>query len=190
MKLFIMALSIVASITLVGCGDSPKSSGSSAHADHDEHADHDGHDHSGHDHSDHGHAEEGPHQGSLIELGNEAYHAEMVHDEATGTVTVYLLDSAAKTSVPIDATELLVNLTHDSAAEQFKLAANPQENDPEGKSSRFVSTDAELVEDLDLEGVEAKLVTTIAGKQYRGDIHHDHEGHQHGEGEHDHDHSH
>ena len=29
----------------------------------------------------HAHPSEGPHGGSLIELGNEEYHAELVHDE-------------------------------------------------------------------------------------------------------------
>jgi hypothetical protein len=90
--------------------------------------------------------------------------------------------------VPIYETKVLVNLTHDGSAEQFELAANPQSTDPSGKSSRFVSTDAELAEDLDIEGIEAKLVTTIGGKQYRGNIEHDHdhEGHHEGADGHDH----
>ena len=54
---------------------------------------------SAHEHDEHAHAHEGPHHGSIVELGNEEYHAEIVHDDATGTVTVYLLDSSAKKSV-------------------------------------------------------------------------------------------
>ncbi len=129
----------------------------------------------------HNHPTEGPHHGSLIELGNEEYHAELVHDEDAGTVTFYLLDSSAKNAVPIEAATLLVNLTHDGQAEQFSLAAHPQVSDPSGKASRFNSSDAELAEELDHEGVEAQLVVSIGGKQYRGEIHHDHdhEGHGH-----------
>ena len=129
----------------------------------------------------HDHPTEGPHHGGLIELGNEEYHAELVHDEAAGTVTIYLLDSSAKNAVPIEAETLLVNLTHDGQAEQFSLAAHPQISDPSGKASRFNSTDSELAEELDHEGVEAQLVVSILGKQYRGEIHHEHghEGHEH-----------
>lgn len=50
--------------------------------------------------------------GDLVELGNEEFHAEVVHGEA-GSVTVYILDSAAKVTVPIDATELTINVSHD-----------------------------------------------------------------------------
>lgn len=200
MKILAMSLLLVATTSFLGCGSSEAPTPSS-HADHDGHVDgdehashddHDGHDHDDdeHGHDDHGHPSEGPHHGSLIELGNEEYHAELVHDEAAGTVTVYLLDASAKTSVPIYETKILVNLTHDGSAEQFELAASPQSTDPSGKSSRFVSTDAELAEDLDIEDVEAKLVATIGGKQYRGEIEHDHdhEGHDEGDDGHDHDH--
>lgn len=126
------------------------------------------------------HPSEGPHHGGLIELGNEEYHAELVHDDAAGNVTIYILDSAAKQSVPIDAAELKINLSLDGNAEQFSLAASPDANDPAGKASRFTSTDAELAEELDHEGA-AQLVVTINGKQFRGEIVHDddHEEHNH-----------
>ena len=119
------------------------------------------------------HPSEGPHHGELIELGNEAYHAELVHDDAAGSVTIYLLDSEAKKSVPIDTAELLVNLSHEGQAEQFKLAANPDVGDPPGMSSRFTSTDTELAEELDHS--EAELVVMIGEKQFRGAIAHDHD---------------
>ena len=125
----------------------------------------------GHDHD---HPSEGPHHGHLIELGAEEYHAEFVHDEEAGTVTVYILDAAAKESVPIEAAEIAINLKHDGQGEQFKLAASPDKGDPEGMSSRFVSNDEELGEDLELEDAEAQLVLKIAGKSYRGKIAHDH----------------
>lgn len=130
-----------------------------------------------HDAHDHEHPSEGPHHGSLIELGNEEYHAELVHGD-DGTVTIYILDGSAKTAVPIEAEDVTVNLTHDGAAEQFKLAAKPDTSDPPGKSSRFESRDEELASDLDAEGSNARLVVTIDGKQFTGKITHDH-GHKH-----------
>jgi len=161
------------SIAMIGCADNepssdgPISTGPPATVD----------SHEGHDHP-----TEGPHHGSLIELGAEEYHGEFVHDEEAGTVTIYVLDSAAKTSVPIEASEITINLKHDGKGEQFKLAAKPDSGDAEGKSSRFVSSDKELGEDLHSEDAEATLVLSINGKSYRGKIAHDHD--------HAHDHAH
>ncbi|MCA9051206.1 MAG: hypothetical protein KDA89_20860, partial [Planctomycetaceae bacterium] len=127
-----------------------------------------------HDHA-HDHPTEGPHHGDLVELGNEEYHAEVVHDDDANGVTIYILDGAATGQVPIDAAELTINLTHDGQPEQFVLKAAPDGDDPEGKSSRLVSDDKELSEDLDAEGVEPKLVVEINGKSYRGTIEHSHD---------------
>ncbi|MCA9174433.1 MAG: hypothetical protein KDB14_08105 [Planctomycetales bacterium] len=133
-----------------------------------------GHD-DGHNHAAEGHPTEGPHHGELIELGNEEYHAELLHDDSS--VTIYILDSGAAKQTPIDAGELMVNLTHDGKPEQFKLLADPDAGDPEGKSSRFLLKDETLAHAIDEPGAEPKLVVTIAGKSYRGEMAHDHEGH-------------
>lgn len=123
----------------------------------------------------HNHPTEGPHHGDLVELGNEEYHAEIVHGDG-GQVTVYILDSQAAAAVPIDASEVVINLSHDGQAEQFKLPAAADANDPAGKSSRYTLTDEELASDLDAEGTAAKVVITIDGKPFSGKIEHQHEG--------------
>jgi uncharacterized lipoprotein NlpE involved in copper resistance len=131
----------------------------------------------------HDHPSEGPHHGSLIELGKEAYHAELVHDEKTGSVTIYILDSAAKKSVPIKAESVLINAKHDGKGAQFTLAAAPESTDPAGQSSRFSTQEKTLGEVLDEEGTTARLVLEIDGKSYSGEISvHDHD--------HDHKHAH
>ena len=169
LPLFSVALFLV-SLTFFGCN----SQGGTDSSD-----DHSGHAHGGGDHEGHDHPTEGPHHGSLIELGNEEYHGELVHDDQAGTVTIYLLDGAVKNAVPIDAAEITINLKHDGQGEQFKLAASPDSGDPQGKASRFASSDPELGADLDREGTEARLVVEIAGKSYTGEISdHDH-GHDH-----------
>lgn len=128
----------------------------------------------------HAHPTEGPHHGELVELGNEAYHAEIVHGEG-GAVTVYILDSSAAKAVPIDAPEVAINLTHNGEAEQFKLAAAPDAGDPDGKASRFMLQDEHLAADLDAQGTVAKLVIVIDGTQFTGKIEHAHDaaGHEH-----------
>lgn len=121
----------------------------------------------------HEHPSEGPHHGSLIELGKEEFHAELVHDDKS--VTIYVLDSVAKNPVPVDVSEVVINVLHDGKPEQFKLAAAPQESDPSGKSSRFVANDPELASHLDDEAAAPKLAITISGKSYRGTITHEHD---------------
>ncbi len=127
----------------------------------------------------HEHASEGPHHGTLVELGKEEFHAEVVHDDKS--VTIYILDSSASKAVSIDAKELTINLLHDGKPEQFKLAASPDDGETDGKSSRFTLADAELVEHVDDESSAAKLMVTINGIPYRGEIKHDHDhsGHDH-----------
>lgn len=168
----LLTFSLIGVLTVFGCGNPTPEGGNSTAGE----SDHD------HDHGDHDHPSEGPHHGTLIELGNEEYHAELVHDEETKQVTIYLLDSAVKESVSIPATEVTINISHDGMGEQFKLAAVPQDGDPEGTSSKFVSDDVHLAEDLDHEGSKATLVVTIDGKPYRSPIEHSHDD------DHDHDH--
>jgi hypothetical protein len=128
---------------------------------------------------DHAHASEGPHHGTLIELGNEEYHAELIHDETT--VTVFLLDSSAAKISPIDANELTINLISAGKPAQFKLAASPDVGDAVGTSSRFALPSPELVEHLEHDHAGARLIVLINGKSYRGNIQHDHEhDHEHG----------
>jgi len=127
----------------------------------------------------HAHPSEGPHHGTLVELGKEEFHAEVVHDDKS--VTVYILDSSASKAVPIDAKELTINLMHDGAPEQFSLAASPEVGETDGNSSRFKLADAELVGHVDDESSAAKLTVTINDTPYRGEIKHDHDhsGHDH-----------
>lgn len=154
----------------LGCGG-PTDNGSNAGADA-PHAD------AADDHSEDAHPSHGPHEGDLIELGDEEYHAEVVHNHDNDSVTIYILDSAIKNAVAIESKEIVVNLQHDGKGEQFKLAASPEQADAEGTSSRFVSTDKEFAEELDHNHGDATLVVTIKGKQYRGKINHDHAGHE------------
>jgi hypothetical protein len=140
----------------------------------------------------HDHPSEGPHGGDLIELGNEEYHGELLHphsDDGGGenVVAIFILDGSAKNVVPIEATEVTLNLVHDGKPAQFQLAASPEEGEHEGKSSRFVSSDAGLLAHFGEEEIDGRLAVTINGKAYNGELHHHHDGHEHGD---DHAHSH
>ncbi len=123
----------------------------------------------------HAHADVGPHRGHLIELGDERYHAELTHDDATKTVTIYLLDSEAKNPVAIPAAEIVLNLVIAGQPLQAKLAAAPQQGDPAGQASRFSITDEKVLEAHDAPQTRGRLNVTIDGKTYSGVV----ENHEH-----------
>lgn len=127
------------------------------------------------------HPSEGPHHGDLVELGDEEYHGEVVHDEKTETVTIYILDNMAKNQVPIDAKEVVINLKHEGKPEQYILPAKADKSDPMGKSSRFQLKDKELIHGLEHDDAEPKLSVKIGGKSLTGPI-----KHNHGDGKHKH----
>lgn len=118
----------------------------------------------------HVHPAEGPHHGSLIELGREDYHAELVHDHAANTVTIYMLDGAAKDAVPIDAKQLTLNLLVGGKPQQFQLAAQPQSTDPEGTCSAFGCTSEPMCQALDAKGTTGRLNVEVLGKRFVGKL--------------------
>lgn len=132
----------------------------------------------------HGHPEHGPNGGELIELGKEAFHLEMIHDDQS--VTLNVLDSAASQAVSIEASELIVSLKHDGNVKTFTLLASQP---ADGKSSSFHVADPDMAKWMK-EGAEGAVTLEIDGKSYTGKISHDHdhEGHAHDDHEgHDHD---
>ena len=190
-----------------GCDSKPadtpsKQTKPEAHDDHDHHEgdghDHDDHKHGedhdhdekdGHEHKDDGHKHShhpshGPRGGHLIELGQEDYHAELVHDEASKRVGIYLLDARAKDSVASPMNELLLNLLVDGRPAQYKLLAAPANDGTSGNGSKFETTNEELCRLLtDGHAVSGRFNVLIDGKIFTGTIHHTGD-HDHGPNEH------
>lgn len=129
----------------------------------------------------HAHPEHGPHNGQLIELGDEEYHAELIDDEKTATVTIYLLDGKAKGPVGVESPTLTINVRQGRKPLQFQLKAAPQKGDGQGTSSRFVLKNKQLVQLLDNDKAEKRLRVTIKGKAYNAKIEHHHHDHDDGE---------
>ena len=123
----------------------------------------------------HDHPDQGPHGGALIELGNEKYHAELLHDEKTQTISVYVLDGTAKQEVPIPAKFVRINIKRAGKGEQFQLKPSPQKQETAGKTARFVLKDQTLCDRLHAEGIDARLVVEIEGKSYSGRVVHSHD---------------
>lgn len=138
------------------------------------------------DHEDHEHGA-GPHGGSIVELGDEEYHAEVVVDAKSHALKVYLLGKDAKTPVPVAAMEVIVTTEDDK---KLTLKAAPQEGDGEGKASLFELSDETTVDAIAKAGfIHGSLQLEAGGKPYRGDIdahfdgasHEDHAEHKEGE---------
>lgn len=126
----------------------------------------------------HSHPAHGPHGGELVELGKEAFHAELVHGDAG--ISMYVLDGSATETVAIASEKLVVSLKHDDQVASFDLAADPEANDTPGQTAKFTSTDPKFHQWLDA-GAEGAVVIQIEGKSYTGKIAHDHDhtGHNH-----------
>ncbi len=169
---FATICALVTTLGVVGCNGNSQPAPKAA----EEHHEGDGNEHAG----EHAHGEEGPHHGHLIELGNEEYHAELTHDDATKTVTIYLLGKDAKTAVAIADAEVVLNLVSVGKPQQVKLAAAAQESDPAGQASRFTIVDEAVLEALEAPEMTGRLNVTIAGTPYSGEIeHHEQDEHEH-----------
>ena len=137
---------------------------------------------SGHDHAhDHSHEAVGPNGGHLVELGDEQYHLEWTHDDATGLVTLYVLNDTAEQFVPIASETVTITAKVTDSTDYKLVAVEPIGAPP--VSAKFELKSPELIECLKLagQGTEVSVALTIDGKEYRGKFeHHDHgHGHQH-----------
>lgn len=135
-----------------------------------------GHDHGAgaHDHSAEGHAHGvGPHDGTVADWGGGKYHVEFTVDHAKQQATVYILGSDEKTPEPIDAASIELSIKDPEM--QVTLQASPQENDPVGKSSRFIGTQEKLGVIQEYAGT---MTGVVDGTPYSGDfkeeVHGDH----------------
>jgi hypothetical protein len=128
----------------------------------------------------HEHESEGPHGGAIVELGDEEYHAEVVIDPKTYTLSVYLLGKDAKTATPIAAEEVTVVTEDDS---KLKLKAVPQDGESGGKASKFELAEEATVGPIAKAGfLHGALKLEIDGKPYGGDIDLHFDGSSHDDG--------
>ena len=175
---FELALTAAFALVLAGCTDSNSEFTEVSHDESEV-----GHD----DHSGHGHGAHGPNGGEIVEVGNEEFHAEVVVDEETHRIDVFVLGSDARTARPIDATEISLSFKHGDEVEDFKLAAAALDGEPKGQSSKFTLTSDELFEELHEHSEGATLSFTAGGESLSGTVTHSHDhGGEHGHGEHGH----
>ncbi|NLS92877.1 MAG: hypothetical protein GXX96_12050 [Planctomycetaceae bacterium] len=143
-----------------------------------------------HDHeAEHDHDVPGPHGGHIIVLGDEAYHAELTHDEATHTVAVYLLDKTGKTPISDSPEELVLQVFEKGDFADHVLKASDREG-------MYAVIDEALCDMLSHdEPLRGRIRVTIAGQEYVGIVEHaahasgDEATHDHGAEDAEHDQS-
>jgi hypothetical protein len=94
-----------------------------------------------HEHK-HGHHEHvAPHGGLLVELGEHQFALELVHDQAAGTLTAYLLDGHAENFVRVTAPAFAMVATVNGAPQSltFTAVANAATGERVGDTSAFTA---------------------------------------------------
>lgn len=98
-------------------------------------------------HEAHAHEHHAPHKGTLVVLGEEFAHVELVLDPASGKLTAYVLDGEAEKSVRVKQAEFEIVVTP-AKAEAFsvklKAVASTLTGETVGDSSQFEGQDDKL----------------------------------------------
>lgn len=139
------------------------------------------HDHATHDGA-HLHYGAGPHGGTVLELGGDDFHAELVFDHDSHAIRVFLYGGDAKTPLPSKAPHATLVLDKDKS---ITLRSLPLEGESNGMSSRFELIDEDLVHEILEKGfLHGDLEVEIDGKPFKShlDIHFDNEKHEHKDG--------
>jgi hypothetical protein len=109
------------------------------------------------------HTHDGRHGGHVVELGAHEGHLEIVHDEATGTLTAYVYDADMS---PVDAEAPVVNLTEGAV----QVAMTPVTGaGPRANAWRAVH------EALKAEPLEGRVRLKVGDKTYQASLEHEHE---------------
>ena len=111
---------------------------------------------------------EGPHGGHLLEVGAHVAHLEVLHDEAAGKMTIYVLGPDETTALQVEKPPELKLSTETGP----KVLVTIPQDAAGGRSSTFTVTD----EALRGHGSPGRISIEIDGKVYNPDIEH-HHGH-------------
>jgi hypothetical protein len=108
-----------------------------------------------------------PHKGTLVELGEEFAHLELVLDPATGKLTAYGLDGEAEKAMRLKQKEIEIKITgiKDLPSIKLKAKANALTGETEGDTSEFTAQSDKLKNVKEFDGVVIDV--TIKGTQFK-----------------------
>ena len=128
------------------------------------------------------HVHTAPHGGHLIPLGDHEYNIEMVFTAESRELHAYVLGGHAEKVVQLDLESFDFDQETDEGELEITLTANPQDGDKDGMASRYTAKGEAIPGGIkDIEDLHGHVHIEIDGKQYTGDLEHDHgeEGHGH-----------
>lgn len=154
----LLLLSLLPPLLLVAC--SGHGHDGHSHEGHDDH----GHDHSGEGHHGEGHVHRAPRGGLLLTLAEESAHAELLHDPATGTLTLYLLDDHCEHPVRSSQERIELSLSEPSTLKPLVLepVASTLTGETAGDTSCFRVVDPALA--------RSRVVGSLVEVQHRGQV--------------------
>lgn len=141
-----------------------------------------GHDHAAgeaHDHGAHGEAEKAPHGGVLKEVGDD--HLELVHDPATGNLTLHVLDGKLQPHA-IAAKPLSIQAKPAGGAALIPVTLDPatpdQASEFRGANDALKGAAAvDVILRIEIDGKNQRVVFSTAKAADEG--HHEGDGHKH-----------
>lgn len=159
---WLSAAAVLLAAGVAGCGPTKKTPDkpNGAKTNGDDHADHPLH---------------GPNGGHVAELasaaakGKEDYHAEWLHDDESGLVTVFLLDAKLK-EIGIDAEVLTIDVKAGDKSEQYLLKAANRTDGDMPTATRFELTNQKLATILAADVIDAVILVKIKDEEYSGKI--------------------
>jgi len=117
------------------------------------------HDHAAEPGHAHTHQHAAPHGGMLVEVGNHQFNVELVHDAATGTLTLYTLDAHAENFVRTAMPAIELSVTAGGKARTLTLlpVANTATGETVGATSQYQAEAAWLKDASGLTGIITRL---------------------------------
>lgn len=113
-----------------------------------------------------GHEHSAPHGGTLVELGEEFAHLEVVLDAATGKLTIYVLDGEAEKAVRIKQNEIEITTINPAAVIKLSGVANSLTGETANDTSEFAGQSNVLKGASSFDGVIRAVM--IKGRQFKG----------------------
>ena len=117
----------------------------------------------------HEHEHTAPHGGTLVVLGDEFAHLELVLDAGTGKLTAYVLDGEAENPIRLEQEEIEMKIgAGEKASATLKLKAVPSvlTGETAGDSSEF-SVQSDRLKGIERFGAVITSIT-IKGKEFEG----------------------
>lgn len=112
------------------------------------------------------HEHSAPHGGTLVELGEEFAHLEIVLDAATGKLTAFALDGEAENAVRLKQPEIEITIVNPATVVKLSGVANSLTGETASDTSEFAGQSDALKGAASFDGVIRAV--TIKGQSFKG----------------------